>query len=104
MLTIPSSLTPALRKAWMSLNYASIGYFGADMGHHNLVVESVEEGGNIRVNHTAETFLPVLNRGCNGVMGFAARPESETSRRETRFVDRGEYLVYRLLAHAVGYS
>jgi hypothetical protein len=73
------------------------------MGHYNLVVEFVEEGGDIRINHMSETILPVFNRGCNGVMGFAARPESETARRETRFEDGGEYLIYRLLAHAIHY-
>jgi len=85
-------------------DYAPVGYLGADLGHHNLVVESVEEGGYIRINHMAETVLPVLNRGCDGVVSFAGRSKSETTGGEARLVDGGENLVYRLLAHAVSYS
>jgi hypothetical protein len=77
---------------------------GTNPGYHNLVVNSVEEGGNIRVNNVEEAFRRVLNCGCDSVVSLATRPEAIASIREVRLEDRGQYLIDRLLAHAVGYN
>jgi len=77
---------------------------GTDLGYHNLVVNSVEEGGDVRVNDAAKTILSVLNCGCDSVVGLTTGSESETTIREMRIEDRRQDLVDRLLTHAVDYN
>jgi len=82
----------------------AVGDPGTDSGYNNLVVNSVEEGGDVCVNDVEEAFSCVLNCGCNSVVSPATRPETETSIREKGFEDRGQDLIDRLLAHAVDYD
>jgi len=77
---------------------------GTDPGYNNLVVNSVEKGGDICVNDVGEAFSCVLNCGCDSVMSPATWSEAEASIREVRFEDRGQDLIDRLLTHAVDYD
>jgi hypothetical protein len=77
---------------------------GTNAGYHNLMVNSVEEGGDVCVNDAHEAISCVLNCGCDSVVRFATWSEAETSFREMRFEDRGQDLIDRLLAHAVDYD
>jgi hypothetical protein len=74
---------------------------GANLGYHNLVGNSVEEGGDIRINDEAEALSSVLNYGCDSVVSFATWPEAVAPTREVGFEDRRQDLIDRLLAHAV---
>jgi len=77
---------------------------GTDLGYHNLVVNSIEEGGDVCVNDAAKTILSVLNCGCDSVVCLATWSEAEASIREMGFEDRGQDLINRLLTHAVDYD
>jgi hypothetical protein len=77
---------------------------GTNAGYNNLVVNSVEEGGDIRVNNAAEAFLGIVNCGCYSVVSLATWPEAIASIREEGIEDRRQDLIDRLLAHAVDYN
>jgi hypothetical protein len=77
---------------------------GTNPGYNNLVVNSVEKGGDVCVDDVEEAFPRVLNCGCNSVMSPATWSETETSIREMGFEDRGQDLIDRLLTHAVDYD
>lgn len=84
-------------------NDTAVSDSGTDAGYHNLVVNSVEEGGDICVNDVEEAFSCVLNCGYDSVMSLATWPEAEASSREMGLEDRRQDLIDRLLAHAVDY-
>jgi len=92
------------KKGLQKTNNTTVCDAGTDLGYHNLVVNSIEEGGDVRVDDTAKTILSVLNCGCDSVVGLATRSEAETSIREMGFEDRGQDLIDRLLTHAVDYD
>jgi len=75
---------------------------GADLGYHNLVGNSVEEGGDIRIDNEAEALSGVLNYGSDSVMSFATWPEAVTPMGKERFEEGRQDLIDRLLTHAVG--
>jgi hypothetical protein len=77
---------------------------GTDAGYNNLVVNSVEEGGDICVDDVDEAIPCVPNCGCNSVVSLATWSEAETSIREKRIEDRSQDLIDRLLTHAVDYD
>jgi hypothetical protein len=85
-------------------NDTAVGDPGTDPGYNNLVVNSVEKGGDVRVDDVGEAFSCVLNCGCNSVMSLATWSEAEAPSREMRFEDRGQDLIDRLLTHAVDYD
>jgi hypothetical protein len=77
---------------------------GTDLGYHNLVVNSVEEGRDVGVYDAAKALLGVLNCGCDSMVSLATWSEAETSFREMGFEDWGQDLIDRLLTHAVDYD
>jgi hypothetical protein len=85
-------------------NDTAVGDPGTNPGYYNLVVNSVEEGGDVCVNDVEEAIPCVLNCGCDSVVSLATWPEAIASIREMGLEDRGQYLIDRLLAHAVGYN
>jgi hypothetical protein len=76
---------------------------GTNSGYNNLVVNSVEKGGDVCVDDEEEAFPCVLNCGCDSVMSPATWSETEASGREMGLEDRRQDLIDRLLAHAVNY-
>jgi hypothetical protein len=94
----------SFEKGLQKTNDAAVCDPDTDLGYHNLVVNLVEEGGDIRVNNEAETVLSVLNCGCDSVMGLATRSEAKATIRKERVEDRGQDLIDRLLTHAVDYD
>jgi hypothetical protein len=85
-------------------NDATVCDPGTDSGYNDLVINSIEEGGDIRVNDIAETFLSIVNCGSYSVVSFATRPEAEAPVRKERIEDWRQDLIDRLLTHAVDYD
>ena len=71
------------------------------------MVNAVEEGVQIEVNHPFLALFYLASRLVNGLMRIAIWPESVAVGVKMRFPDRGQHLRYRLLDEAVynrGYS
>jgi hypothetical protein len=85
-------------------NDTTVSDAGTDLGYHNLVVNSVEKGGDVGVNDATESILSVLNCGCDSVVGLTTWSETEAAIREKRIEDRRQDLIDSLLTHAVDYD
>src|SRR5215831_8809728 len=66
-LTSPCSITPAFRNARMSFQPLVLDALG-DLAHQFVMIDSIEEFFQVKINHPAVALGKVLLRLCHGLM------------------------------------